>query len=96
MEKKWTTFYGKSIEHSKLSHQHICNIIYYFRFILGMEASPLIKDELHNRFGDIMLPYHPLPSFTQEIQALKHMGYTNGEMNADIIIGGKWVGKIVY
>jgi hypothetical protein len=42
------------------------------------------------------LPYHPLVSFREEINFLVSKGYTTGENDADIIVDGKWVGKIKY
>jgi len=42
------------------------------------------------------LPYHPLISFPQEIDSLVNSGYTSGQPNADIVVDGKWIGKIKY
>jgi hypothetical protein len=52
--------------------------------------------EIEKRFGGIILPYHPMLSFTGEINYLKYKGYSTGELNADIIFNGKWIGKIKY
>jgi hypothetical protein len=96
LEIKWTTFYGKSIEVSKLSHQHLSNIIHFFDVVCGKDPNPHIITELINRFGGIKLPYHPLVSSVDEIKYLKSKGYTTGEMDADIVFEGKWIGKIKY
>lgn len=97
-ESTWGTWYGKRIKVSELSHQHLSNIVWYFELVLGSGFSfmPQIQYELDTRFGGIKLPYQPMISFTHEIQALKRYGYTTGEPNADIMVDGKWVGKIVY
>ncbi len=95
-DSKWCTFYGKSIKISELSHQHLSNILYYFELVLEMKVTLLIEAELYQRFGGIKLPYHPLISFDYEIKELVKKGYTTGEPNADVVVNGKWVGKILY
>jgi len=92
----WTTFYGKSIKVSELSHQHLSNILYYFDLVLDMGNLQPIRKELNKRFGGIQLPYHPMISFINEIKELVRKGYTTGEPNADIIVKTKWIGKIKY
>lgn len=92
----WTTFYGKEIEVASLSHQHLSNIHYYFNIVLNQIVPDFISQEIDNRFGGILLPYHPLISFNYEIKSLVDDGYTSGEINADIIVNGKWIGKILY
>lgn len=91
----WTTWYGSKINLSEMSHQHLSNILHYFKLLLGLDV-PEIRQELGVRFGGIQLPYHPMISFRQEINALVSKGYTTGENNADIIVDGKWIGKIIY
>lgn len=93
----WRTFYGKEIELNKMSHQHLSNITYYSRLVLGVEPHKAILNELTYRFGGITLPYHPLISFNYEIDALIAKGHTTGEPNADIFNeNGIWIGKIKY
>lgn len=92
----WTTAYGHEIHISKLSHQHLSNITHYFKYVVGTKPSGYIQHELEKRFGGIVLPYHPLISFREEINFLVAKGYTTGENDADIIVEGKWVGKIKY
>jgi len=92
----WTTAYGHEIHISNLSHQHLSNIIHYFKYIVGIKPSGFIQNELEKRFGGIVLPYHPLISFREEINFLVEKGYTTGENDADIIVDGKWVGNIKY
>jgi hypothetical protein len=64
--------------------------------VVGSKPSGFIQHELEKRFGGIVLPYHPLVSFREEINFLVSKGYTTGENDADIIVDGKWVGKIKY
>jgi hypothetical protein len=92
----WTTFYGQQIGIDKLSHQHLSNAIHYYNYVLNCKVSPLITIEIENRFGGIILPYKPMISFVEEIKALMLKGYTDGQLNSDIIVDGKWVGKIEY
>lgn len=92
---KWRTFYGQTMDISQLSHQHMSNIMHFFRLIWDEEIQA-IKDELDNRFGGIVLPYHPCVAFVEEIRLLTKKGYTTGELDADIVVDGKWIGKIKY
>ena len=93
---KWRTFYGGVMEISKLSHQHLSNITYYYNIVLEINEPAEIRKEIWSRFGGIQLPYHPMISFVQEINELKRKGYSTGEPNADIVVGGKWIGEIKY
>jgi hypothetical protein len=61
-----------------------------------MNEPPHIQLELIKRFGNILLPYHPMICFKQEIDELVRLGYTSGELNADIVVEGKWIGKVNY
>ena len=92
----WRTFYGRKIEIKNLSHQHLSNIIWYYKLVVCDDVYPPIKDELKNRFGDICLPYYPLHSFTSEIDALFSFGYITNKHDSDIIVDGKWVGRLEY
>lgn len=94
---EWGTFYGGRIPLSKISHQHLSNILYFYELVVDMiKPTPYIQMELDKRFGGIRLPYHPLVSFPEEIKVLVQKGYTTGELDADIIVNGKWIGKIKY
>ena len=95
-ETTWTTWYGTKTKVSELTHQHLSNILHYFNLVLDMGDVNPMRIELEKRFGGIQLPYHPMISFRQEINALVGKGYTSGENNADIIVNGKWIGKIKY
>lgn len=95
-KKTWKTAYGKEIPVSELSHQHLSNIVGYFKHVLKAKAPYCVFEELYNRFGSIQLPYHPLISYTFEIDALVRKGYTTGELNAPIHVNGMWVGSIKY
>lgn len=96
MENKWTTFYNLTIDICELSHQHLSNIIYYHELVLNIRVNPNIVLEIEKRFGGIILSYKPLISFSEEIKQLQLKGYTSGQPNSDIIVDGKWVGKIEY
>jgi len=81
-----------------MSHQHLSNIVHYYKYVCNthLGTRDIINEEITKRFGGILLPYHPLISFVSEIDYLKQEGYTTGEPNADIIVKGKWIGKILY
>ena len=61
-----------------------------------MDVAFEIQHELFTRFGGIVLPYHPMVSFTQEINMLEKAGYITNRHDSDIIFQGKWIGKILY
>lgn len=92
----WRTFYGKQIPFSKLSHQHLSNIIWYYDLLMGEPPTYQIYIELNVRFGGIKLPYNPLHSFTYEIDALFERGYISDKFESNIIVDGKWVGRLEY
>jgi len=95
---KWRTFYGYDLPINELSHQHLSNIIWYYKLILNynFDINHEIYNELNNRFGGICLPYKPLHSFVFEINRLFELGYITNKLNSDIIVDGKWVGKLSY
>ena len=92
----WKTFYGHDIFVSELSHQHLSNILWYYESIMKEPTSPLIQNEIVIRFGGIRLPYHPLHSFQYEINSLYRKGYISNIHDSDIIVNGKWVGRLEY
>lgn len=95
-KKLWQTAYGQVIKLENMTHQHLSNITYYNRLVVGGELPSMITDEINKRFGGIILPYYPLVNFYFEIDMLVQKGYTSGELDADIIVDGKWIGKIKY
>ncbi len=92
----WTTFYGQKIPVTSLSHQHLSNILWWHEKVVKVEIPEEIYYELSKRFGGIKLPYHPMISFTQELNLLLERGYITNKFDSNIVIDGKWVGKIIY
>jgi hypothetical protein len=92
----WGTFYGRQTPISQISHQHLSNILWYYELVTNLAVTPLIQAEIDERFGGIRLPYKPLHSFTYEIDALYDMGYITDKISSDIIVDGKWVGRLEY
>lgn len=92
----WHTFYGRQIPLEQLSHQHLSNIIWYWKIIFKESIYKAITDQVDTRFGGQILPYRPLISFTNEIDTLFAMGYITSKLNSDIIVDGKWIGKLAY
>jgi hypothetical protein len=92
----WHTFYGRQIPLEQLSHQHLSNIIWYWEIIFKSRINQAVYDQIEKRFGGQKLPYRPLISFTNEIDTLFAMGYITSKLNSDIIVDGKWIGKIAY
>lgn len=95
--KKWTTFYGKTINFTELSHQHLSNILWMHQLFIGStDGLNHIQEQIDLRFGGIRLPYSPMISFTQEINLLKRKGYITDELESNIIVDGKWIGEVKY
>lgn len=92
----WMTFNREAIRVSRLTHQHLSNILYYFELVIpGTNLHPQIYEEINKKYLGVRLPYLPLINFRDEINALVHKGYTTGEVGADIIVNGKCIGKII-
>lgn len=93
----WKTFYGANMSIDRLSHQHLSNILWYYEIVVN---NPLdvqnIQDIITNRYGGIRLPYRPMISFTQEINYLFIHGHITNKIDSNIIVDGKWVGKLNY
>ena len=98
IKNNWRTFYGKTMKVTELSHQHISNILWYFELVLALDMNDiyLIRKELNCRFGGIQLPYHPNLAFRSEIDELVRLGYTSHEIDAPIIVQGKWIVSLKY
>lgn len=93
---EWGTFYGRSVDSSQLSHQHLSNIIWYFRVLLNSEPHTQIFIELNTRFGGIQLPYKPMHSFNWEIDKLFSKGYIANKHDSDVFVNGQWIGRLEY
>lgn len=91
----WKTFSGALIPAKSLSHQHLSNIIHYYRIIIGREHNFALR-QLEERFGSVLMPYNPTIDFRSEIDELISRGYTDGKPKSPIIIDGKTVGHIRY
>lgn len=96
---KRMTFYGRAIDYSDLSHQHLSNIMWFNEILLSRwcnSEDPYAIYELNNRFGGIRLPYKPMHSFVAEVDSLLRRGYITNTTESDVIVDGKWVGKLSY
>lgn len=93
---KWKTFYGVEIDISQLSHQHLSNIKWFYEITCGLRVPVEVQYEIDKRFGGIQLPYHPLRSFELEINMLESKGYITNRHDSDVVVDGKWIGKILY
>ena len=93
----WNTFYGAKMPIESLSHQHLSNILWYYEIVI---KNPLrvqdVQDVITHKYGGLRLPYRPMISFTQEITYLFIHGHISSKINSDIIVSGRWVGKLNY
>lgn len=90
------TFYGTVIDYKDLSHQHLSNILWYNELLLNGYPDSYAFRELNERFGGIRLPYSPVPSFNWEIDTLFELGYITNKRESEVVVNGRWVGKLKY
>ncbi len=96
MTQTWITWYGLQLSLSEVSHQHLSNILWYYEIVMDTFPPLEAKIELNARFGDIRLPYRPMSSFIQEIDYLFHHGYITNKISSDVVVAGRWVGRLEY
>lgn len=91
----WTTFDNRIIKMNELTHQHMSNIYYFTNYIFPQLYPQLVKNWIWfwilARFGGIVLPYHPVPEFTEERNYLQKMGYLKG--NNEIVVNNEIIGS---
>ena len=86
MSKTWTTHNKKQIKLDEMDHQHLSNIYWYNKIVLGydpknkadnksMERQDLIFEQINGRFNGEILPYKPLLAFQFEIEMLEKNGW---------------------
>lgn len=92
---KRMTFYGRMYEYSEMSHQHLSNVL-WFGELFGWYSDEHAQAEINERFGGIKLPYSPMISFKQEIDLLVQHNYVTNTIDSDIIVNGKWIGRLSY
>lgn len=69
----WTTFKGRVIPTEQLDHQHLSNIYWYHKLVLGFEHRWAL-DLIRERFNGQLMPYAPHIDFTYEISELERLG----------------------
>ncbi len=97
---KWGSFNGKTHTVETMDHQHISNISWYYKLLVGEtrreRTLKLIMEEIDRRFDGEVLPYRPMASFRTEMAMLKGKGYIQGSgLNEDIIVDGVKVGEVI-
>lgn len=97
---KWGSFNGKTHTVETMDHQHISNISWYYKLLVGVtrreRTLEFIMTEIERRFDGEILPYRPMASFRTEIDMLRGKGYIqdNG-LNEDIIVNGEKIGEVI-
>ncbi len=98
---RWGSFNGKTHTLETMDHQHLSNIIWYYKLLVGQSSKrerilKLIMGEIENRFEGVVLPYRPMDNFKTEIEALRSYGYIkdNG-LNEDIVVDGEVIGQVI-
>ncbi len=69
----WTTFQGKQVSFDTVDHQHLSNLIWYWKVLHDLDVTDAIA-KLSERFNGQLLPYRPHVDFKYEIDALKDRG----------------------
>ena len=92
----WTTFEGRAVLISELTHQHLSNILWYFEIAVKDKPTLEIAIELNKRFNGVRLPYRPCNRFTEEIEFLYQNRFIKNKFDSDIIINGKTVGRVDF
>jgi hypothetical protein len=97
---KWGSFNGKTHTVETMDHQHLSNIVWYYKLLVGQShrerTVKLIMCEIENRFEGVVLPYRPMDNFKMEIEALRSFGYIKGNgLNEDIIVDGEVIGRVI-
>ena len=97
---KWGSFNGKTHTVETMNHQHISNIVWYYKLLVGAtqreKTLKIIMAEIGSRFDGEVLPYRPMDSFKIEIDELRRKGYIqdNG-LNEDIVVDGEKIGEVI-
>lgn len=97
---KYSTFEGKLVDTNEIGHQHLSNIYWFHKIILGRDPLKIILERLKNEFNDEILPYRPKISFTHEIKQLDDRGLISWEFIDGIKRGRIWydsqvIGEII-
>lgn len=98
---QWMTFEGDIKRLNEIDHQHLSNIYYYMKYTMpgayDSLTKQLIKNELAERFEDVLLPYRPLRRFKQEMDVLQKKGWLwpkPSGIGHNVIINGEWIGEV--
>lgn len=93
----WRTFEGRLVDLYSIDHQHLSNVFYYVNFTdprhYEDDIRECISNELKRRFNGKLLPYHPMPSFTHEINFLRLKGMLL--RNNQIVYKGTLLGELI-
>lgn len=71
---EWITFQGKEVSLNTVDHQHLSNVIWYWRLVCGQLYKEGLQ-ELRDRFNGQILPYRPHTDFKSELEFLRYKGY---------------------
>ena len=82
-EPTWVTGTGKRIPLSEIDHQHLSNILWYYKLLVGCEPHKRIMQLYREKFACIQLSFKPLP-IPHELYDLHKKGYLKDD------------GRIVY
>ena len=96
---KWRTFDGKTVTAFDVDHQHLSNVFWYWKIIVGASERELteIKAYLKFRFNGQVLPYRPHTCFKAEMETLSERGMLvkKTSYSYDIIFEEEIVGEIL-
>jgi hypothetical protein len=97
----WRSFRDKDVTDETIDHQHLSNIFWYYRILIGsLDNLPAgMKQTLDDKFNGQLLPYRPHIKFEAEIKDLEESGYlvwhNSEKKNGDIYVHDEWVGEVI-
>jgi len=73
---KWTTFNGRVVTIEEIDHQHLSNIFWYFKIVIGdlTHLPSELTKVLNSRFNGQLMEYRPHLQFENEIKFLEDHG----------------------
>lgn len=98
---KYTTFENKVVDTDNIDHQHLSNIYWFGKLLVGGRNNKYVMARIETEFNGEILPYRPKSNFKEEIDALNRKGYlvwkeVDGIKIADIIHDGQIIGQTCY
>lgn len=90
---KWRTGTGKEIPMDEIDHQHLSNIIWFYKLLVEREPHKLINHLFVTKFKCHQLPFKPLP-IPNELADLYRKGYLKDD--GRIVYSNSVIGDVLH